>query len=492
MSERKFKVVIVGAGMAGLFMAEKLKRAGIDFAVYEKSHEVGGTWRDNTYPGLYVDVLSRQYEFPFRPNYDWSRKYAPGAEIQAYIKRVADERGLRRFIRFKQEIVSARFSGDRWHLATRKGETVMADVFVAATGFLHQPLYPEIPGRDSFTGASFHSAAWDHTVPYKGRRWGVIGGGASGIQITEALAWEDCDVTQFIRRAQWVHIRDNPHATLWERLLLRLPLMYRRRQRQLWKMIITGDQWRIKPGPARAAMEGEYRGYLEAIQDPELRRKLTPDYHLGCTRIPKSDRNYYEAVQKPNVHLEFGRIARIVPDGVEMADGIKHRLDVLVYATGFDPHAYMRPMRVTGLNGVTLDELWNKRVFSYGGVALPGFPNLFMLYGPFSPVNNVPVPIGLDHEIGYIMRLIERMRREHVTIAPTAAATERFVARLDDAFPDTVFVGCRNWYSDQTGTPILWPLRQDAHEAFFANVAWGDLEVNPVPVQSGDRKIEPA
>ena len=165
---------------------------------------------------------------------------------------------------------------------------------------------------------------------------------------------------------------------------------------------------------------------------------------------------------------------------------------MLVYATGFDPHAYMRPMPVTGLNGITLDELWKKRVFSYGGVALPGFPNLFMLYGPFSPVNNVPVPIGLDHEIDYIMRLIERARREHVTIAPTAAATERFVARLDDAFPDTVFVGCRNWYSDQTGTPILWPLRQDAHEAFFANVAWGDLEVNPVPVHSGDRKIEPA
>ena len=490
MNERKFKVVVVGAGIAGLFMAEKLKRAGLDFAVYEKSNEVGGTWRDNTYPGLYVDVLSRQYEFPFRPNYDWSRKYAPGSEIQAYIERVAHERGLRRFIHFNEEIVSARFSGDRWHLTTKSNERITADVFMAATGFLHQPLYPEIPGRNSFAGASFHSARWDHTIPYEGRRWGVIGGGASGIQITEALAWENCDVTQFIRRPQWVHIRDNPHSTVWERLLLRLPLMYRRRQRQLWQMIIAGDQWRLKPGPAREGMQNEYRGYLDAIRDPELRRKLTPEYHLGCTRIPKSDSNYYEAVQKPNVHLEFGRITQIVPDGVEMADGTKHQLDVLVYATGFDPHAYMRPMRVTGPNGLTLDELWKKRVFSYGGVALPGFPNLFMLYGPFSPVNNVPVPIGLDHEIGYIMRLIERVQREHLTIAPTATATERFVARLDAAFPDTVFVGCRNWYSDQTGTPVLWPLSQDAHEAFFSKVTWSDLEVRSVPLLSDYPKIE--
>jgi cation diffusion facilitator CzcD-associated flavoprotein CzcO len=477
MSDRKFNVVVVGAGIAGLFIAEKLKRAGITFSVFEKANEVGGTWRDNTYPGLYVDVLSRQYEFPFRPNYDWSRKYAPASEIQAYIKRVADECGLRKFIRFNEEIVSAQFSDGRWHLVTKKGEKVIANVFVAATGFLRQPLLPDIAGRETFAGRSFHSARWDHSIPYKGNRWGVIGGGASGIQITEALAWENCDVVQFIRRPQWVHIRENPRTTIWERLMLRLPFMYRRRQQQLWRMINAGDQWRLKPGPARVAMEREYRGYLDMIGDPDLRRKLTPDYHLGCTRIPKSDRNYYEAVQKPNVTLEFGRISRIVPEGIEMADGTVHRLDVLVYATGYDPHAYMRPMQVTGIDGVDLDTLWKDRIYSYGGIALPGFPNLFMLYGPFSPVNNVPVPIGLDHEISYIMRLIDRARRELVTITPTAAAARGFVARLDAAFPDTVFVGCRNWYSDATGTPVLWPLSQDAHQEFFRKIDWDDFEI---------------
>ena len=298
MAARQFKVVVVGAGIAGLFMAEKLKRAGIDFTVFEKAEEVGGTWRDNTYPGLYVDVLSRQYEFPFQPNYDWSRKYAPGTEIQAYIKKVASDRGLRKFVRFNEEIVAARFTDDRWRLTTAKGEAVVADVFVAATGFLHRPLYPDIPGRDSFAGPAFHSARWDASIPYAGKRWGIVGGGASGIQITEALAWERCEVTQFIRRPQWVHIRENPPSTWLERVLLRLPMMYRRRQRQLWELIIAGDQWRLQPGQQRRAMEHEYKGYLAAIRDPELRRKLTPDYHLGCTRIPKSDRNYYEAVQQ--------------------------------------------------------------------------------------------------------------------------------------------------------------------------------------------------
>jgi cation diffusion facilitator CzcD-associated flavoprotein CzcO len=479
MTEGTFKVVVVGAGMAGLFIAEKLRRAGIDFTVFESAGEVGGTWRDNTYPGLYVDVLSRQYEFPFRPNYDWSRKYAPGPEIQSYIKKVADECGLRKFIRFNQKIVEARFEGGRWHFTTASSETVTADVFIAATGFLREPLYPDIPGRDSFKGPSFHSAHWDNSVPTEGKRWGVIGAGASGVQITEALAWKGCDITQFVRRPQWIHIRENPHSTLMERILLRLPFGYRWRQQQLWKLINQADNWRLKPGPQRQAMEREFWGYLDAIKDPELRRKLTPDYHLGCTRIPKSDQNYYEAVQQPNVHIETGRIARIVPDGVELADGTVRKLDVLVYATGFDAHAYMRPMRVAGRNGVTIDEVWKDRVYSYGGIALPDFPNMYMLYGPFSPVNNVPVPMGLDQEIAVIMRLIELSRDRGVTVEPTVAATENFLARMRAALPDTVWVGCSNWYSDQQGTPILWPLTQDDHKAFFEGI--DESEFNLVP-----------
>src|SRR5580700_5239473 len=480
MADRGFRIVVAGAGVAGLFMAETLKRARIDFTVYEKAGEVGGTWRDNTFPGLFVDVLSRQYEFPFQPNYNWSRKYAPATEIWAYIKRVARDRGLTKFIRFNEEIVAARFTDGRWQIETAKSNTDFADVFICATGFLHKPLFPDIAGRESFTGASFHSARWDHSVPYAGKQWGVIGSGASGVQITEALAWAGCEVIQFIRRAQWVHIRENPDSTRRERLKLRLPGGYRREQRRLWQMINEGDSWRLKPGPQREAMEREYKSYLDYVKDPELKKKLTPDYNLGCTRIPKSDKNYYEAVQLPNAHIVKGQITSVVPDGVVMADGTQVKLDVLVYATGFDAHAYMRPMNVTGLNGTTIHEAWKEKIYSYGGIALPGFPNLFMLYGPFAPVNNVPVPLGLEQEIGLIMKLIGEARARRAAAAPTVAATEKFVARLGAAFPGTVWVGgCKNWYTSAQPTPVLWPFPQSEHKAFFEQVPAEDFEFTP-------------
>ena len=392
---------------------------------------------------------------------------------------------MAKLIRFNEEIVAARFTDGRWHIETGNGRTDIADVFVCATGFLHKPLFPDIAGRESFAGPSFHSARWDHSVPYEGERWGVIGSGASGVQITEALAWAGCDVTQFIRRAQWVHIRENPYSTRRDRLKLRLPGGYRREQQRLWQLINESDRWRLEPGPQREAMEREYETYLDCIKDPELKRKLTPDYNLGCTRIPKSDRNYYEAVQLPNAHIVKGEIARIVPDGVVMTDGTRVPLDVLVYATGFNPHAYMRPMTVTGLNGTTIAEAWREKIYSYGGIALPGFPNLFMLYGPFAPVNNVPVPLGLDQEIACIMRLIAEVRARHAAVAPTAAATEKFLARLGAAFPGTVWVGgCKNWYTSQQPTPVLWPFPQSAHKAFFNEVPAEDFEF--IPTGQGD------
>src|SRR5579862_6042365 len=351
MADRKFRVVVAGAGVSGLFMAETLKQAGIEFAVYEKAAEVGGTWRDNTFPGLFVDVLSRQYEFPFQPNYDWSRKYAPASEIWAYIKKVAHDRGLKKFIRFNEEITRAQFTDGLWHLETAKGNRDVADVFICATGFLHKPRFPDIAGRESFAGTAFHSAHWDHGVPYEGNRWGVIGSGASGVQITEALAWAGCEVTQFIRRAQWVHIRENPYSTWKERLRLRLPFAYQKEQRRLWRFINEFDRWRLEPGPQREAMEAEYRSFLDIVRDPELKEKLTPDYNLGCTRIPKSDKNYYAAVQLPNAHIVKGEIARILPEGIVMADGTQVNLDVLVYATGFDAHPSRRQMKGTAPTG---------------------------------------------------------------------------------------------------------------------------------------------
>jgi cation diffusion facilitator CzcD-associated flavoprotein CzcO len=474
------RVVIAGAGMAGLAMSDHLKRAGIDHTVYERAAEVGGTWRDNTFPGLYVDVLSRQYEFPFAPNLTWSRKFALGSEVQAYLLRVARERELRAAIRFEEEITEARFDEGRWHIQTSRGRSDVADVFVCATGFLSVPVYPDIKGRESFAGPAFHSARWDHSVEIAGKRWGIIGGGASGVQITEALAFMDCEVTQFIRRAQWVQIRENPATIEAEVARLKEPGAYERIQRELWDAYSESDSWRLKPGPLRERMQRDFNAFISVVRDPVLREKLTPKYPLGCTRIPKSDA-YYEAVQRPNVHIETTSIERIVPEGVKLVDGSVVALDALVLATGFDAHAYMRPMRVTGVNGQTVDQLWKDGVYSYRGFALPGFPNFFMLYGPFSPVNNVSVPLGLEQQIGYIKRLIELGMKRRAAVMPSQAATQRFVERMRAALPGTVWVGCKNWYSDSSGTPILWPLPQDDHTAMLSRVAEEDLEFVSLP-----------
>jgi cation diffusion facilitator CzcD-associated flavoprotein CzcO len=226
-------------------------------------------------------------------------------------------------------------------------------------------------------------------------------------------------------------------------------------------------------------METEFQSYLDDVRDPELKKKLTPDYHLGCTRIPKSDQNYYEAVQLPNVQVVKGAVARIHPDGVEMEDGTRYRFDVLVYATGFDSHAYMRPMTVTGLNGLTIDEAWKDDIYSFAGIGLPGFPNMFLLYGPFAPLNNIPVPLGLEQEIGYIMQAIEVARTRGVALSPTKAATDAFRERMREAFPGTVWVGCQNWYIDSKGTPILWPLPQPEHAKLLETLREEDMDIVP-------------
>lgn len=482
-----FRAAIIGAGISGLFMAERLLRAGIPFTVYEKASDLGGTWRDNTYPGLFVDVLSRQYEFPFRPNFDWSRKFAPQPEIQAYLQKVARERGWRRHIKFDTTIVEAAFQAGRWRLRTDAGETDTVDILIAATGFLRELRLPDIAGRDDFAGPAFHSARWDHDVALEGKRVGVIGGGASGIQIAETLAVSGIDVTHFVRRPQWIHVRDNPRSTWLGRLALRLPFAYRLRARHLWKWLGGMDLWRTRPGPARAAVATEFAKPLEAMRDHELREQLRPQMPVGCVRIPKSDKNYYAAMELPNAQVETRRIARIEPNGVRMDDGGLRACDILVYATGFDAQAYMRPMRLIGRDGLSVNDVWRDGVFSYRGVALPDFPNFFMLYGPFSPVNNIPIPIGLDQQTDYILRVIALARARNSVVAPTREATARFVSSIRSKLPDTVWTGCPNWYRGAGDIEILWPFTQEEHRRMMNDLVITDLEFTPLASFDTDR-----
>jgi cation diffusion facilitator CzcD-associated flavoprotein CzcO len=496
--KKELTVAIIGAGIAGLYMAERLRRAGIPYTIFEKAGEVGGTWHVNNYPGLHVDVLTRSYEFPFARYRGWSRRYAAGSEIQDYLIRVSRDRGIVNNIRFNCEIIAARFDGCEWNLEARDGSKFTAKVMVAATGFLRVPRIPQIEGRESFAGPAFHSARWDHEVDMSGKRIGVIGTGSSGVQILTELGARGHDVTHFVRTPQWMMIRENPKVSWFERLILSLPGTARFLDGHLRRMrdkIEGPPTWRFEPGPLRDRVRQQYADDLQrALPDPEMLRKLMPTEPAGCKRIAKTER-YYSVVQQPNVEVVVGPISRIEPGGVVDADGRLHELDILVFATGFDTHAYMRPMQVEVEGGGSIEELWADSVYSYYGVAVPRIPNFFLLNGPFAPINLVPIPALVEDESGLIMQLLDLIRTRDVALSPTGEATRRFVEEVKAAVPNTTFGECDNWFTDKSGTPILWPWTKAEHTRRLETARLEDFEMVPLePTRSDGRpgRVEPA
>ncbi|MGH3744385.1 MAG: flavin-containing monooxygenase, partial [Mycobacteriales bacterium] len=300
------EIVIIGAGMSGLFMGHALQERGMPFTLYEKAEEVGGTWRDNTYPGLHVDVITRSYEFPFARSRSWSRRYAPGSEIRDYLRRLASDFRLTEHIVFGTEVTEAVWTEGRWRLGLSNGGVRWADVVYCGTGFLHIPLTPDFPGKDSFQGPAFHTARWDHSVDLTGKRIGVVGTGSSGLQVVSEFGRRGHDVTHFCRTPQWVQVKENPKIGLVERLLLGIPALGRYWDRKMAKLKVETDgseNWRLRSGPEREDMTKRFLATLaEEVPDPGLRARLTPDYALGCKRVPKSP-DYYRVIQEPNVHM---------------------------------------------------------------------------------------------------------------------------------------------------------------------------------------------
>ena len=481
--DRPLDIVIIGAGMSGLFIGHKLRESGRSFTILEKAQEVGGTWRDNTYPGLHVDVITRSYEFPFARSRHWSKRYSAGPEVRTYLQDVAQRCDIERSIRFGVEISSAHYDKGRWTLTSTDGQVWEADVVFAATGFLHHPTIPRIPGRDSFPGPSFHSARWDHSVDLQGKRIGVIGTGSSGIQIVAELGRQGHAVTQFLRNPHWIQVKENPAITTLEKVLLGVPFLSRFWDWRMRRLKIRTDGpegWKLQPGPEREEMTQRFLRVLEEqIPDPELRARLTPTDALGCKRIPKSP-DYYQAVQLPNVTLSFGQVQRIEPTGVVDAEGTLHELDVIVFATGFNSHAYMRPMEVVGESGITVEDLWKDFVYSYRGVALPHMPNYFLLSGPFAPVNSLAVPASLEDECSFLLRALEVVERDGVALAPTEEATTRFLIDVSEAAEQTTFALCENWYRDRGSVPILWPWGRDRHREQFDELDLAEFDRFPI------------
>ncbi len=459
---RPLRFAIIGAGMAGILSAIRLRELGLDeFTVYEKADRLGGTWRDNTYPGLTCDVPSPLYSYSFAPNPEWSRHYSPGGEIQSYLEGVAREHGVERFMRFGEEVVSARFDDGRWQLESASGHRDTADVVIAATGVLHRPRLPALEGLDTFRGAVFHSARWDHSVALDGTRFGLIGTGSTGVQIVSALVDRVARLSLFQRTAQWIMPLENPSYSEEEKAAWRKePARAVELHRNLGELfsvfsnaIVDADSERMK------AVEQMCLDNLENnVHDPILRERLRPNYRAGCKRLVISP-DFYAAIQRPHAELVNEAITRVEPEGVRTADGRLHPLDVLVLATGFQTDAFMRPMQITGRGGRTLAEEWRLRPSAYLSISIPEFPNLFMLNGPNGPVGNFSLIEVAELQLGYILQLAARLRSgEAREICSTREALDTFEAARTEAARTTIWMtGCKSWYLDDRGVPASWP-----------------------------------
>ncbi|RZK03526.1 MAG: NAD(P)/FAD-dependent oxidoreductase [Novosphingobium sp.] len=476
------RFVIIGSGISGVLMAIKLLERGYrDIVILEKAGRMGGTWRDNVYPGVACDVAAHLYSYSFARNPWWNSRYAKGADIWAYYHGVARHYGVLPLIRYYAEVLSAEFDEGLWQVTTRDGDVFTADVVIAAAGRLHRPVMPEIEGLDSFAGALFHTARWDQTIELADKRVGVIGTGSSATQIVTALAGKVERLSLFQRTAQWVFpVKDTP-SSWWTKLRFWLS---KRRWDDYYRQLRGETEARGKAATStvegRAARDQVCHDALAGIRDPELRAKLTPDYDVGCKRLVFSD-GYYEAVQHPSVDVVVDPIARVVREGVVTESGKLHELDVLALATGFDAHAYIRPMQVTGEGGVTLDEVWRDLPLSYRSIAIPHMPNFLMINGPYSPGGTSSVVGIAEAQVDYILQLIDRIVEQQVQIVPREEPARAWLDGIRAKARDSVWGngGCQSWYLDKTGTPTLDTSTLSELQEQLAEVQWDHFVERP-------------
>ncbi len=459
------KHLVVGAGFAGLCAAIKLQEDGeTDFLVIEKGTDVGGTWRDNTYPGAACDVPSQLYSYSFAPNPDWSMSFSPQPEIQAYIRRTAERSGTLDRFRFSTTMESAAWDADaqRWVVETSRGRVTSTTLVVAAGG-LSEPRLPDIEGIDDFAGELFHSARWNHDVDLRGKRVAVIGTGASAIQIVPKLQEQVDHLDVYQRTAPYVLPRHDRHYGRLEKLALRhVPgLQQAYRTAIYWgrEGYVPGFTWQPKLAwPAkRMALDNLAKG----VPDPGLRARLTPDFEIGCKRILISN-TYYPALASDNVEVVTDGIVRITEHGVVTRDGRERPVDVLVVATGFFATELPIAGRIAGRGGRTLADTWAEHgMAAYKGTTVPGFPNLFMLVGPNTGLGHSSMVFMIESQVEYLRDAVRTMAaHRYAAVEPTPAATRRWNDGLQRRMRRTVWSsgGCASWYLDEHGrNTVLWP-----------------------------------
>jgi len=455
----EFPIAIIGAGFAGIGTAIQLLKAGIrSFTIFERAEEIGGTWRDNTYPGAACDVPSHVYSFSFEQSPDWSRVYAESGEIQNYLLNVVEKWKLRDYMRLGVEIVEAHFdeAGGSWTLSTSEGENISARVVVSGVGGLVDPALPDIKGIESFGGATFHTARWDHDFDLTGRRVGVIGTGASAVQVVPSIAPSVEKLSVFQRTPAWVVPKNDKRYSVSEKRrfrrypwLLELSRLFKYWMSEAFGPLVFLDNRRLS-----AIAERGSRRHLELqVRDPALRKKLEPNFQFGCKRILISD-EYWASFERPNVELVTSPIEEITYEGVKTKDGELHELDALVLATGFALGLASAPFPVVGIGGRVLDDAWRDGAVAYKGMSVAGFPNWFILMGPNTGPGHTSVLVYTEAQIRHSVQAIQKLMREGLrSVTVKQSVQDEYNRKIQKRMKHMVWnSGCNSWYLNDDGS----------------------------------------
>jgi cation diffusion facilitator CzcD-associated flavoprotein CzcO len=458
--------VIVGAGFSGLGMAVQLRKQGRDdFVILEKAEDVGGVWRDNTYPGCGCDIPSHMYSFSFEQNPAWTRAYSPQAEIWDYLRGVAKKYDLYHHIRFGQEMIGARWDADqhRWHVTTRSGDEFTGRFVVNGIGSLHQPNVPQLPGIERFAGPAFHSSQWDHDVDLRGKRVAVIGTGASAIQFVPHIAPEVARLDVFQRTPPWIMSKPDRAISNRTRGLFRTVPGAQRTYRSLlyWLLESRAVGFNGHPGIFKVAQRTAKAHLDRAITNPALRAKLTPDYLMGCKRILFSN-DYYPALDRPNVEVVTDGVAEVREHGIVDTAGVEHPADVIIYGTGFHVIDAFDKVEIIGADGRNLAKEWaSEGNRTHLGITVSGFPNLFLLLGPNTALGHHSVIFMIESQARYIGKALELLDRAGAdALVPRLDVQQRFNAEVQRKLARGVWSqgGCKSWYLDAEGVNrTIWP-----------------------------------
>ncbi len=492
--DKKLSIAVLGAGMSGMCMGIKLRAQGYEnFTIFEKADNVGGTWRENTYPGVSCDVPSHLYSYSFARNPDWSKSYSGGQEIQAYCEKIAEDYDILPYCKFNQEVKAIRYEKGQWHIefknAGAQNHALCFDVVVTAIGGLHTPIMPEIEGKDSFSGSHFHTAEWDHSVDLTGKKVVIIGSAASAVQVVPNIVDNVSSLNIFQRTPNWMFPRLNNVISKTSRRLMRLfPfLSYLRRQ---W--IFLASDYILHPAfKEKNWMQKRLRrqstDYIEeTVTDLDLRKKLIPNFPLGCKRILFVE-GYLEALQRPHVTLSTQGISKITPEGILDKDGVLHAADVLIYATGFEPFNFLDSLSVTGENNLSLKQVWQERISSHRTVGAAGFANFFMLLGPNSGLGHSSIIVMIEAQVNYIMQCLEHIQTKGLRrFMPKPSNQDAFTQRIQAGLKGTVWNGnCASWYKrgefgDTSHNHTIWPFssRQYVHEMSHLELSEYESEAN--------------